>query len=81
MGNAKFYKVTFLHPSPGVDHRDFYFGSLAAIYDRFSVEDIGCAVSRLWSFKISPANPYRGRHCVISEEVLWRKQTKRGGAK
>lgn len=52
---------------------DFFYTSLAAIYDEFSPEDIGCKVGRLWNLKITPDNPYVGRKCTISKEPITRK--------
>lgn len=53
---------------------EFFFGSLSAIYDAFSSLQIGCKVQRLWNIKITEDNPYIGRKCTISKEVLKRKK-------
>lgn len=69
------YRVSFKEPPFEDDARsDFYFTSLAAIYQHFTKEQIGCAVSRLWNLKISPDKPYVGRKCTITKELLTRKR-------
>lgn len=64
-------KLTFKHP-----RREFYFGSLAAIYDMFSVEQIGCAVEVLWAYNIEHGKPFENAQCIISKETLTRKKRK-----
>lgn len=56
---------------------DFYFGSLAAIYEEFTPEQIGCRVEHLWNYGVMPDHPYMNKLCVVSREVLTRKQQKR----
>ena len=73
------YRVSFKEPPLTVDgipaeKNEYFFTSLAAIYDQFSKEDIGCQVSRLWNLKIAPDNPYRGLKCVITKEPVARKR-------
>lgn len=55
---------------------EFFFGSLAAIYDVFTPQQIGCRVERLWNSGITEAKPYRNKLCVISREQLSRKAQK-----
>lgn len=76
---GKFYRVEF--PAPVGDRSVFYFGSLAAIYEVFTAEQIGCKVTRLWNVGIDPGRPYVGSRCTISQEELIRKRTKRGTTK
>ena len=64
-------KLTFKHST-----REFYFGSLAAIYDMFSVEQIGCAVEVLWAYNIEQGKPFENTKCIISKETLTRKKRK-----
>lgn len=40
-----------------------YFGSLAAIYDMFSAEQIGCAVEVLWAYNIEHGKPFENAQC------------------
>lgn len=55
---------------------DHFFGSLAAIYDRFSASQIGCAVNRLWAYKITPQKPFINKKCTISKEIVMHKNKK-----
>lgn len=73
------YRVSFKEPpvladGSKADKTDFFFTSLAAIYDQFDKRDIGCQVARLWNLKITPDNPYRGRKCTITKEPVARKR-------
>lgn len=51
----------------------YYFGSLAAIYERFTVEEIGCTLKTLWASDIAPQNPKVTRRCIISKHLVIRK--------
>lgn len=73
---SKIYHIQFREPVRG--KTDYYFGSLSAIYDVFTEEDIGCGVRRLWNLKIDEDNPYEGRKCTIKVGELIRKSTNRG---
>lgn len=65
------YRVSFNEPPiQGDDETDFFFTSLSAIYERFSPEQIGCKVSRLWNIGLSGGMPYEGRRCRITKEPL-----------
>lgn len=59
------------------DGSEFFFGSLAAIYDLFNEEQIGCSLHTLWNCKISPDNPKATARCVISKHKVWRKKSGR----
>ncbi|MFA5849949.1 MAG: hypothetical protein WC833_08700 [Bacteroidales bacterium] len=69
---SKIYRVSF------GEGQDKYFGSLSAIYDVFTPEQIGCKVENLWNIGVSSGTPYNGNKCTITLEKLIRKQTKRG---
>lgn len=72
------FKVKFkTPPTEGDERTEFFFSSLAAIYDLFTPEQVGCAVSRLWALKVSDGNTYEGRKCSISREEVRRKAQKR----
>ena len=67
------YRVSFKKPPFEDDARsDFYFTSLAAIYQHFTKEQIGCSVNRLWNLKLSDGNTYDSRLCTISRHPLFR---------
>lgn len=53
------YRVAFNEPPlENDDSWEFYFTSLSAIYEKFTPEQVGCKVSRLWNLKITPDKPY-----------------------
>lgn len=79
MRENKIYLVKFNEPIDG--QNDFIFGSLAAIYDHFTDNDIGCKVERLWSIGVAKGKEYRSDRCSIKAQILMRKTTKRGRSK
>lgn len=84
MRSDSVFHVKFKTPPIVGDKRtDFFFASLAAIYDTFTPDQIGCSVNRLWKLKVSDGNPYQGRLCDIRREEVRRKAQKRpaNGAK
>lgn len=77
MSKAEYiYRVEFkVPPLLGVDERtEFYFHSLAAIYEVFTARQIGCKVTRLWDIGVSHGKPYDGRRCSITKEPILRKR-------
>ena len=75
MSEEFIYRVEFkVPPLLGVDDRtEFYFHSLAAIYEVFTARQIGCKVTRLWNIGVSDGNTYNGRRCRITREQILRK--------
>ena len=69
------YRVSFYLPIDG--NKDYFFGSMSAIYERFTKEQIGCDVRNLWNCRIREGHPYKGQRCTISREPLYRKKRKR----
>ena len=68
------YRVQFKEPPIQEDDRtDFFFSSLAAIYDQFTPGQVGCKVARLWNIGVSDGKPYNGRKCTITKEEVKRK--------
>lgn len=65
-----FIKVQFLKPVDG--QTEYYFGSIAAIYDRFTSEEIGCSKHMLWRHKLASDNPKATRKCVITKHTMTR---------
>ena len=66
-------RVQFLNPvAEHGGQTDFYFGSLAAIYEVFTPEQIGCKLETLWAAKIDTLHT----KCVVSKQVLYRKKQK-----
>ncbi len=71
-------KVQFLQPRADMGGRsDFYFGSLAAIFEVFSEDDVGCKLNTLWAAKIDVKRPKTTPKCVISKAVLYRKKQRK----
>ena len=70
MNGKTIYRVT-------IGGRDHYFGSLTAIYDVFTPDEIGCKVQRLWDYGITQERPFRNSHCEIHKGELHRHTTKR----
>ena len=72
--NDCFYRVEFKEPPiEGDDRTEFYFSSLAAIYEQFTPEQVGCRVARLWNIGVSDGISYKGRRCSITKEHIRRK--------
>ena len=70
-------RVQFLNPVAEYGGQtDFYFGSLAAIYEVFTPEQVGCKLETLWNAKIDPLHPKTTPKCVVSKRVLYRKKQK-----
>ena len=67
--------VTFREPplAEWPNRTAFYFGSLSAIYDVFTPEQIGCKLCTLWNSNITAERPYRNKLCEVSREALTRK--------
>ena len=61
-------------PLPDDPRTDFYFHSLAAIYDLFTVRQIGCQVTHLYNYGIMQGRPYVNKQCTISREPIYRKR-------
>ena len=72
--DIKVYRVSFYLPIDG--KKDYFFGSMSAIYGRFTKEQIGCDVRNLWNCRIRDGHPYKGQRCMISREPLYRKKRK-----
>lgn len=64
-------KVQFFKP---VDGRvEYYFGSISAMFERFTEEQIGCSPQVMWYHKLSPDNPKATKQCVITKHRVLRK--------
>ena len=70
-------RVQFLQPvTEHGGQTDFYFGSLAAIYEVFTPEQVGCKLETLWAAKIDALHPKTTPRCVVSKQMLYRKKQK-----
>jgi hypothetical protein len=59
------------------DDDNHYFGSIAAIFDRFTPKQLGVSKSRLYSFEVTPERPYKNKVVIIRKEVMHRKKGNR----
>lgn len=79
MKQEHIYRVNFAEPPISGDPRcDFYFHSLSAIYEQFTVEQIGCAVANLWNTGVSGGAVYENRRRTVRitrEEVARKHRT------
>lgn len=51
----------------------YFFGSIAAIYTRFTAKEIGVAASTLYHYGLSDNNAYTNKACTISKAEVIRK--------
>lgn len=59
------------------DNDNHYFGSVSAIFEKFTPEQLGVSKSRLWAFGITHEKPYRNKVCVVYKGVINRKKGNR----
>lgn len=73
-----FYQVKFFQPPlQGDEQTEFFFSSLAAIYDHFTPEQVGCCCQHLYNLKVSDGNTYSGAFCEIKKQDIRAKAQKR----
>ena len=72
MGNGR----TIYHVSFG-DDANYYFGSLAAIFDHFTPSELGVSLARLYDVAITPEKAYKNGKVIIRKSILCRKKTHR----
>lgn len=73
---GKIIRVSF--PQPVNGKVDWFFGCLAAIYDLFTEEQIGCKLTSLQASKFE----YKAtRRCTITKLPIYRKKQKYGRKK
>lgn len=56
---------------------NFYFGSIAAIFDKFLPEHLNVSKTRLWSYGITIDKPYKNKICTIYKGEINRKKGNR----
>lgn len=69
---------TVIHVSFHANGAHFYFGSIASIFDIFTVEDIGVTEGRLRSYNVELGKPYVNKNCIIRRGNFYRKKGNRG---
>lgn len=63
-------KVQFLKPVDG--KTEYFFGSIAAIYERFTPVEIGCSMQTLWG-RVTLSTTYANSKCIITRHPIERK--------
>ncbi len=53
-----------------LDSKHYYFGSLAAIYERLTKEQVGIGYASLRNYGLSEEKPYRNKYCTIRKGIL-----------
>lgn len=61
---------TVVHVELFADNSHYYFGSLAAIYEKFSKEEIGISYGALRNYGLSSERPYKNKLCIIRKGHL-----------
>lgn len=61
---------TVVHVELLADNSHYYFGSLAAIFEKFNKEQIGITYGSLRNYGLSANKPYKNKLCVIRKGVL-----------
>ena len=62
---------TIYHVEFGGEH--FYFGSITAIFDVFTPNQLGINKTSLWNYKVTESTPYRNNKCTIRRGIIHRK--------
>lgn len=67
----------FAAPYPEQPRRKvFVFSSLAAIYDLFPRDVVGCSLGHLYNLQVSSGSAYCGKRCIIKRERVFAKAHK-----
>lgn len=61
---------TIVHVELFTDNSHHYFGSLAAIFEKFNKEQIGITYGSLRNYGLSANKPYKNKLCVIRKGTL-----------
>lgn len=61
---------TVVHVELLTSNSHYYFGSLAAIYEKFSKEEIGISYGSLRNYGLSSEKPYKNKLCIIRKGTL-----------
>lgn len=57
---------------------NFYFGSVANIYEYFSAKELNITYGSLRNYGLAPENPYENTKCIIRKGLLLSKSGNRG---
>lgn len=75
--SARLVYCVFFHTPPLQEYphkRLFLFSSLAAIYDIFTSDHIGCGVKHLYNLKVPDGAVYSSYRCTIQREQVLAKR-------
>ncbi len=56
------------------DDRHYYFGSVAAVFDTFTPDELGVSLPTLWNYGLAPDRPYINNKCRIYRGKINRKK-------
>lgn len=72
------YSVLFFAaPFPSKPRQKFFlFSSLAAIFEVFSPELIGCGLGHLYNLQVPSGTAFAGKRCIIKREKVFSKRQK-----
>lgn len=77
-GRFVYSVLFFAAPLPKKPRQKFFlFSSLAAIFEVFSVEQIGCGLGHLYNLQVPSGTAYAGKRCIIKREKVLSKRQKR----
>lgn len=72
---------TIIHVEFKASGAHFYFGGISAIFEVFTVKDIGVGPQRLYDFDVEPEKPYQNKICIIRKGKIRRKAGNRKNPK
>lgn len=72
---AGLVKVQFFKAVNG--SKEWYFGSMAAIYELFTAEQIGCKLETLWAARLEVGECKATRKCTVYRLQMFRKKQKK----
>lgn len=61
-----------------INDMNFYFGSIACIYEHLTIEDVGITYGTLRNYGLSIDKPYQNSKCIIRKGLLLSKSGNRG---
>ena len=74
---SKIYRVHFNNPTLIEGQKNYFFGSLAAIFEVFTSEELeGITLRKLWKAKISKGNYLCAPNVSVWREDLYHKKAK-----
>lgn len=59
--------------------RTWYFSSVAAIYEKFTVNDIGCDLHNLWNNGVAKGKVYTNAKVKITKQTIHAKKQHKNG--